>query len=529
MPPKRFIDKKSAVTFKVVNKGGADSETAQDKVWEVVRTGRKAKSERILRQVRASLPAGAVVSKDDLYDEDDEYGDDEGELPEGMSRMSTFSYIESEHLEDDNFIGGLEGYDDDEIAEIRRKTVDGTFPNDGYDYSRHMRERGDGVVLNALEVLEVVKTQEELIEVYKPPVLKADVKIEDVKGNQVSADNNIVDIENEDFEVLEEEADFDTIIQKMKDGEKVREDVLDSDEDEFEDIDEGEYDDVKDEDVDVIDPHEHDLKPKSLRREQQEVIDREFEEMMKEYSDDKIGEVDVEEAQGSLKVSEIKDVVDDFIKSTKQHYGSRRINDYYDAGDVKDLTDEQLEALAPPGTYALTQKERLFGRKDVSYREIMDIIGKRLEYKRQLNLQQGKEEFEESDEEFDKVEVKKEQKWDAESIISTYSNLENHPKLIIEKKVNLSKKSGIPLNVLPKKENEEEEEDDQDLHENMGIPRAADETQEEKKERKKFVKMYKKMMREQKKALKTAFKSEEVKQSKILADPSSRQKIVVKF
>ena len=44
------------------------------------------------------------------------------------------------------------------------------------------------------------------------------------------------------------------------------------------------------------------------------------------------------------------------------------------------------------------------------------------------------DESEDSDTEIIQVEVKPEEKWDCESILSTYSNLYNHPKLISEPK-----------------------------------------------------------------------------------------------
>merc|ERR1711915_81456 len=45
----------------------------------------------------------------------------------------------------------------------------------------------------------------------------------------------------------------------------------------------------------------------------------------------------------------------------------------------------------------------------------------------------------------------KKENWDCESVLSTYSNLYNHPKLISERKpdhIKLSLKTGIPKNVL---------------------------------------------------------------------------------
>jgi len=92
-------------------------------------------------------------------------------------------------------------------------------------------------------------------------------------------------------------------------------------------------------------------------------------------------------------------------------------------------------------------------------------------------------------EEFEEVVVKdRKSEWDCESIISTYSNLENHPALIIEpeNRIKLNKR-GFPK--LPKEEDEEEEEENKESEDiekpNLGVPRPKAETQEEKKQRKK--------------------------------------------
>lgn len=129
---------------------------------------------------------------------------------------------------------------------------------------------------------------------------------------------------------------------------------------------------------------------------------------------------------------------------------------------------------------------------------------------------------------------KPKEKWDCESIISTYSNLENHPTLIREepkkkkKTIQLSKKTGIPIGVLPTKEKEEEEDDDL-ISENLGKKRNKNETKEEKRLRKKMIKMENRMKRQLKKETKKAFKKEEVKQQQLNALPHAKQRIVIKF
>jgi hypothetical protein len=99
-------------------------------------------------------------------------------------------------------------------------------------------------------------------------------------------------------------------------------------------------------------------------------------------------------------------------------------------------------------------------------------------------------------------------RWDCESIISnalhiillcsfylgTYSNLDNHPRLIIEgdqkiKKIQLSEKMGMPTGVLPKKKKEKAPE----VKENQGKTRPKEEGAEEKKVRKQQIKEAKKV------------------------------------
>lgn len=53
-------------------------------------------------------------------------------------------------------------------------------------------------------------------------------------------------------------------------------------------------------------------------------------------------------------------------------------------------------------------------------------------------MKQLQEITEESDEDLVDVEVKPEVKWDCQSILSTYSNLYNHPKIIEEPKVRIN-------------------------------------------------------------------------------------------
>merc|ERR1712059_6556 len=126
------------------------------------------------------------------------------------------------------------------------------------------------------------------------------------------------------------------------------------------------------------------------------------------------------------------------------------------------------------------------------------------------------------------------EKGDAESILSTYSTLYNHPKIISERRkvspIVLSSKSGVPKDVLGRgltaaalKQLDLEnlglgcEDDLQSVRSRMSTVsiRPKHETVEEKKARKSELKNLRKERREEKKANTQAFKSEKIRQEKV--------------
>merc|ERR1711885_75179 len=145
-------------------------------------------------------------------------------------------------------------------------------------------------------------------------------------------------------------------------------------------------------------------------------------------------------------------------------------------------------------------------------------------------------EQEDGDEEMEKIvlpadaEAKREQ-WDAETILTTYSTLYNHPKLISEPKklgpIKLSSKTGVPKDTLGRgltsaalkqldlENNSRADEDDLKSRMTECSIRPKHETKEEKKARKNEVKMVRRDRREEKKANILAFKSEKIRQEKI--------------
>lgn len=114
----------------------------------------------------------------------------------------------------------------------------------------------------------------------------------------------------------------------------------------------------------------------------------------------------------------------------------------------------------------------------------------------------------------ERPEQKKRETWDVQSVISTYSNLENHPTLINDKgpqkRIKIDPKTGMPILVeVERKQNkknhrveeeeeeeveeEEEEVEEEEPTENKGAARTKEETKEEKRARKQAIKDAKKV------------------------------------
>uniref|UniRef100_A0A4W6G7D2 Protein LTV1 homolog n=1 Tax=Lates calcarifer TaxID=8187 RepID=A0A4W6G7D2_LATCA len=142
-----------------------------------------------------------------------------------------------------------------------------------------------------------------------------------------------------------------------------------------------------------------------------------------------------------------------------------------------------------------------------------------------LPVVKEEEEDEEEEEEMETVVMEApEEKWDCETIISTYSNIYNRPKVIEEppkpKPIRVSSKTGIPLDVLPARGLTAKQAErmtminDSDLPRVSMQPRNKEESKEERKARKQAIKEERKERRVEKKANKMAFKEEKVRQEK---------------
>ncbi|XP_060536625.1 protein LTV1 homolog [Cylas formicarius] len=221
------------------------------------------------------------------------------------------------------------------------------------------------------------------------------------------------------------------------------------------------------------------------RNDQLTRLDDRFEKIYAEYEDNEIGPLDLEEIEGH--VSETSQIVLQYAED-----------------------------------FAKQQNKELLDSKKITYK---------------IKEQLAKESDEEK-EGLQYIEVKEKEKWDCESILSTYSNLYNHPKVIKEplnEKITIDKLSGIPNHVLGQKKitmaalnrlNNENGSVENKTEKAIGAGsvvsqlsalsiRAKDESPEERRNRKKALKVYRKERRIEKKINSEAFKEESIKQAKI--------------
>jgi protein LTV1 len=213
----------------------------------------------------------------------------------------------------------------------------------------------------------------------------------------------------------------------------------------------------------------------------------------------------------------------------------------YDDPEVGPLDCEEIEGHVNIDDTMLMQLTKDFEKKAVpmKYNKEWDII-------RLVKLQQQGGEKEEEMVMLEVQDDDNKKKWDCESMLSTYSNIYNHPKLIQvpskkkSNKIEINPKTGMPINILngdqsskltqktlAKLNNEQQQQ-----HESTSGPkslcaesimstlsvlsiRPKEETAEERKERKKLLKEYRNERRIEKKANKIAFNDERIKQNAI--------------
>ncbi|XP_069023851.1 protein LTV1 homolog [Embiotoca jacksoni] len=220
---------------------------------------------------------------------------------------------------------------------------------------------------------------------------------------------------------------------------------------------------------------EYSLTSSVMRRNQQlTLLDDRFEKFYEQFDDDEIGALDNAELEGFIEPdsARLEEVIKDYFKQKEKEY------------------------LRP------------------------DDLGPR-----ELPVVKEEEEDADEEEEMDTVVIAApEEKWDCETIISTYSNIYNRPTVIAEpsklKPIRVSSKTGVPLDVLPSRSLTAKQVErmtrinDGDLPRVSTQPRPREESKEERAARKQAVREERKERRVEKKANKVAFKEEKVRQEK---------------
>lgn len=421
---------------------------------------------------------------------------------------------------------------------------------DGYDYTQHMREMGKGKFYSAdgqfssqselarrvelpADVLPSAEEQDRLLDAI---TLTTDLMDEDLREALVN-DEAFEEIDD-DFmtqaavvdpeEVVNDGFDYDAHIAKLMEAASGVPKFRGKFDDE-EDDDDSEFDSEDDEDSDDYEIDE------ASKAEEQRVLDALFEKTLaEEYDDEQLGELEEDdpETRGKLVLEgELLDAI------------------------VEDFVTVRLEMLNDEGKIGnpLRTGNRL--------KEIIEECAKEREDAEALAEAEGGDTMPEDDD--DGVDLaqalkdlyvrnsyltaREEEQWDCESIVSTYSNLDNHPTILKEENVNkrkkkrsalanmdhdalvaaaygisnktivLSKKTGMPLGVFEtaKKEMEAKEKAlaaaEAEAMAQLS-KRERTETKEEKKVRKEAVKQLKNQRRQEKKQWKNAFKDEEQRQ-----------------
>ncbi|XP_076655731.1 LTV1 ribosome biogenesis factor [Halictus rubicundus] len=209
----------------------------------------------------------------------------------------------------------------------------------------------------------------------------------------------------------------------------------------------------------------------------------------------------------------------------------------YDENEIGALDCEEIEGHVAPDSDLLLQCASEFEQQQ---HEDTENVAKLMKDKMRILENEYSNSEDEDNLEDLVVAARQKNKWDCESIISTYSNIYNHPKLISEPKVEKIKvhpRTGIPKNILDVSSGKLTAKtlaqfDHQNEIGNATGPqsvaetmrstlsmlsiRPKDETTEERRERKKALKEYRKERRIERKANTEAFKEEKKRQEKIL-------------
>ncbi|XP_069829863.1 protein LTV1 homolog [Dendropsophus ebraccatus] len=401
----------------------------------------------------------------------------------------------------------------------------GVFFDDDYNYLQHLKEKGPAELVpsesqrasSRIIVTEDGKVEEEqAAEYFQGPSINLPSSVfasefeEDVGLLNKAAPRGLcLDLDPDIVAALDDDFDFDNPENQLDDDfvlhanntATIEGDSYGAEDNEWEDVDSAEDDDgSQEDDFDSDGPlsdeegEEGDVPMKEFlfmqeetksrfsqysvsssvmrRNEQLTLLDERFEKFYEQFDDDEIGALDNAELEGFIHAdsNRLKDVVDNYFKE---------------------------------------KAKECVKLKDMEHRPELDLI----------------EEDEEEKEEMQTIVIEEPgEKWDCESILSTYSNLYNHPQIIKDspkaKPIKVSAKTGIPLGVLPERKLTAKQVERMeminggDLPKVSTQPRSKEETTKERKVRKQAIKEERKERRMEKKANKQAFKMEKRRQEK---------------
>lgn len=383
---------------------------------------------------------------------------------------------------------------DAEQERLEEQRKFGIFYDDDYDYMQHLKD-----VDEAFE-LEQVDDNRYQNNVYKEPTLKLPSSVfasnveKDVgllneavpiKGPQPDWDPDIVAALDDDF-------DLDNPDNLLEDDFMVQANKPVTSDDEYEEESDADKvsiasdevqlsDDDFDEDFQYGDRHFMNEETKSQftnysmsssvirRNEGLTLLDDRFEKLYEGYDDGEIGALDQEEIDGSIQQG--SEVLNKLLDEFEEQQAQIKLQDVVDENQAEDV----------------------------------DVVS---------------EESDESDTELVKMVVEEPQeKWDCESILSTYSNLYNHPKLITEpRKIRLKGKHDLPEDSIATRGLTEKQITDdllaKEKSDKASTYRPKGETSQERAERKKAIKEERRERRQEKKMNKKAFTTEKLKQDK---------------
>ncbi|ETN23950.1 hypothetical protein PPTG_00421 [Phytophthora nicotianae INRA-310] len=418
------------------------------------------------------------------------------------------------------------------------------LPRDGYDYSQHMKEMGQGKFYSATsrfdageearalsrkvdlpeDALPSAEEQDRLLDAI---TLTTDVMDDDLREALVNDeafeeldDNFVVQAAEESVEQGDaDDFDYDAHIAKLMEAASgvtplYRGNITDSEGEEF-----------SEDEEEFSDEEEHDVEAPEDRDEAQRVLDELFEKTLaEEYDDEQLGELEEDDPE-----TRGKETLDGELLAAV-------VEDY--AFVQQELADAEGKLGNPLRTGNQLQKvleECEAERHAYEYDEDAETEDEEEPEDPVARAEREEKELQELFERNQYLQREEREKWDCETIVSTYSTLDNHPTVLREEaptrrkkkkqpvitsiaegedirkqKVTLSRKTGMPLGVFETAAPTKSKANKQQAETSR---RQKGETKEEKRARKAAVKMEKMARRAEKKETKLAFKEEEARQS----------------